>query len=469
MKIVNINEYNDNEGLQKKLRQRMDTYEPELSASVWDRIQHEMDTRDANRKKRFFWWLSSVAMVVLASGIISFLVWGGDEQNTQIAQQTTTIQKGNTRQETATQAENSTSATTESEAAPIVNNQDGITTPLAQATSNNTNSNRPSATNANGGNANSNQPDNAEATPAVITTNNGDNTKPEAPQNGNDTKTTEQQNTVVTTDEPKAKETDALNAPATEEPAVDDKKKEEQGQPTATTTKEKTQRWFVGVVAGYNQTFRTVTDINPNPAYPSAKERNRFEQKSYSPTYGIEFGFFPVKNFFIKTGVNIYQTTEQVRYDIHNRVISAVAAIYGNENDSVSTGSGTQHQNTYNYVQIPIEIGYSRTLVNSFGIMVSGGVAYNKLQNYSYYMYEPYYKNAFIPSTATEAKPYSNMYKSYVMLSGSVGVQYTFGKNWVANLGVNYRKAVTNAADEKYGVEVKPYSVGVLTGLAFKF
>ncbi len=485
MKIVNINEYNENDGLKRKLRERMDAYEPELSGSVWDRIQHEMDERDANRKKRFLWWLSSVAMVVLAGSILGFLVFGGEPQNNQTVQQTTeqTQVKGGVNN-TPNNGTVSGSETIITETAPInkeaytgasnnnpVSSTSSIPTKGTQKPTNNLGGGNTTTSNSGGGTS---QHNGGNATPTAPATNNG--------SNGTDAQ-------KPTTTEPKkdalppveqGEQPSVIGENLTSDAGDSVEKNEDTGEenksvepiltPTPTSNEMK-QRWFIGLSFGYNQTFRTVTDIqNTLLVYPQANDRNKFEQKSYSPTYGFEFGFYPVKNFFIKSGVSMYQTSEQVRYDIRKKEkLQQPSAYYGNPTDSIAIGGTTQHKNTYNYIQIPLEIGYSRQVYRGLGIMVSGGVAYNMLKNYSYYTYEPYYGNAFVPPTAAEAKLYENMYKSYYMLSGSVGLQYSIGKYWMATLGVNYRRAITNAADEKFEVEIKPYSVGVNTGLAFKF
>lgn len=483
MKIVNINEYNENDGLKRKLRQRMDAYEPELSGSVWDRIQHEMDERDANRKKRFLWWLSSVAMVVLAGSIIGFLVFGGESQNSQTVQQATEQTQvsgdvNNTPNTGIASSSETLSTETETTTATVPNTNtanpsdanatnNGIVTTIQRPTTNR-NGAGGATTLTNDGNTDNTQQNNGSSAPTTPSTNSDESSETQATT----AKPIEGENI------PPAKEGEQpivigenQNEQEGDDAKTDEKKPTVSPAATLIENTEKQQRWFIGLTFGYNQTFRTVTDIqNTKLVLPKANDRNKFEQKGYSPTYGFELGFYPVKNFFIKSGVSMYQTSEQVSYDIHKRSKSfGAVAIYGDLNDSVAVGSTTQHKNTYNYVQIPLEIGYSRQVYKRLGIMVSGGIAYNMLKDYSYYVYEPYYGNAFVPPTAAEYNLYSNMYKSYYMLSGSVGMQYSIGKYWVATLGVNYRKAITNAADEKYEVDIKPYSVGLNTGLAFKF
>jgi len=133
----------------------------------------------------------------------------------------------------------------------------------------------------------------------------------------------------------------------------------------------------------------------------------------------------------------------------------------------VAVGTTIQKQNTYQYIQIPLEIGYSRDITKKWGLFASGGVALNLLQKYEYYLYETFYGTEM---TAPNAQGnYTDMYKNYIMLSGSIGGQYKITDRWVATLGINYRRAVTSAANKKYEVDIKPYSIGATTGLAFRF
>jgi hypothetical protein len=218
----------------------------------------------------------------------------------------------------------------------------------------------------------------------------------------------------------------------------------------------------------YNQTYRTVTDINASDFYPTAKQRNDFEEKSYSPSYGIEVGFYPAKNFFVKSGVGIFNLSENVRYDIKERQdFGNILPPPDNYEDSVAPGNSIQKQNTYNYIQIPLEVGYSYELTKKFGLYASGGVAINLLQKNQYYLYESFYGATVIEPNSP--KNYTDMYKSFLMLGGSIGGQYKITNSWVASLGINYRRAITSSTDKKYEVNVKPYAVGVTTGIAFRF
>lgn len=473
MKIVNLNEYDENDGLKNKLRQRMDTHEPELSDSVWDRIHHEMDRKEANRKKRFLWWFSSVAVVVLTSGIITFLVLNNDAKPSEVVVQNTNEIIFQTKPNTTSEAEialpeNATSTDI------VADGENSSTLPSTTAPSNTitvttvpTNLVPPVPTN--------NQPD----IPATPNENGGAKNTETGDGNTNDksnpTKNRELEVVPQQTnpsEKENAIETDNKNLEGKNLEAKPDVSKKEVKKENKPKVKSQLKnRWFVGAMFSYNQTYRTVTDINASFIYPTAKNRDDYEKKSYSPSYGIELGFYPTKNFFVKSGVGMYNMSEIVEYDVKERQDTFIAPtsnlIYGDYRDSIATGNSTQKRNTYSYIQIPIEVGYSRDITNKWGLFVSGGVALNILRDYRYHFYESFYGNAVIPPGVEEN--YKDMYKSFVMLSGNIGGQYKITNRWVATLGINYRRAISSSADKKYEVNVKPYSIGATTGIAFRF
>jgi hypothetical protein len=459
MKIVDLNNYEENDGLRDKLRKRMDTHEPELSDSVWDRIHHEMDRREANRKKRFLWWFSSVAVVVLTSGIVSFLVLKNAGKSEVVAQNTKEIifsspDNPNSEIITLSQDDDETGGNSSGETENTSNT-------ISNSSFNNGNLVPPVPTPTNYSFEQGNTPNNSVETE--------DNSVTKEPTEKLETKGEE----IVpdaTTELPKKEEATPKND---KEQAIALPVKEEKQDDNKKTKKAKaasnffSKRWFVGVNYSFNQTYRTATDINPKFYYPSTTQRNKYEKRGYSSSYGLEVGFYPTKNFFIKSGVGIFNMAENVSYDVKVRKDSSNrAGVPDNYGDSIAPGNSINKRNTYNYVQIPFEIGYSRDISKRISLYFSGGVALNILQGYNYYFYEAIFGSEITRSDKLE---YNDMFKNYIMLSGGLGGQYRIGENWAATFGVNYRRAITSSANKEYEVDVRPYSIGVTTGLAYKF
>lgn len=461
MKIVDLNNYEEYDGLRDKLRERMDAHEPELSTSVWDRINHEMDRKEANRKKRFLWWFSSVAVVLLTSGIITYLALNKAEQPTIIAQNTNEIiitspNNPNVKQGTVTPTDNGNEVM-EDNSTPLTNNGslDNVTV------INNTTIQLPPPP------PPFNEPTNTSEQTTLPNSS--------ATEKGIDKK---EETTTNPTDAPK-KEVEKLEtkeiAKNTDKPLDKDaankeveKKDLKKGTKKAKTKLGSKARWFVGLNFSVNQTYRTVTDIEKQFLFPEAKTRNELEKKAYTANYSFELGFYPVKNFFIKTGLGIFNTKEIVSFDVKERQdLSGVFTPPFNYDDSIAPGSSIQKQNFYSYVQIPLQLGYSRNLTKKWGLFVSGGIAYNILQDYNYNLYNRRWGTEIIEPKSKNN--FSEMFGNYFMINGSIGGQYNITKKWVATLGVNYHRAITSAGNDKYGVDVKPYTIGATTGLAFKF
>lgn len=465
MKIVNLNEYSEGEGLRNKLRQRIDNFEPELSDSLWDRIHHEMDQKETQRKKRILWWFTSVAVVVLASGIATFTLVN-DNSQPQMAQQPVVVSTPAPAQSetsnTQMPQETATPATTEASATESVAYD--ATTP--NGTGNGRNNGRN-----NGNSTPRNTAPVAENSPAIVPAATEDRpTTVEPAPIENQQEPLAPENTQAPIVDDNSNNIEEPTTPATETEEKLEEKNTEKGKDNTIDkdTKAKYNKWFIGAVYGYAQNNRTVTDIQPTFGWASAAERNKYEHSGIATTYGIQVGFMATKNVFIKSGVNIYTATEVVKYDIHRRKFqqgSQPDPIYGNKIDSVAVGSTTAHQNSYTYIQIPLEVGFMYDISKRWGVNVSAGAAYNLLNNYNYYLYEPIFGNAFIPSSNLN----TNYFQNYVMVSGNAGMHYNIGKNWRAQVGFNYRRAVTSAATKETQVDVRPWSIGGNVALAFSF
>lgn len=67
MNNENLNDFYNQNRFNKKLRERIDSYEPELSDSLWDRIEHGL-VRKESRSKRMVWMVYVMAALLLISG-----------------------------------------------------------------------------------------------------------------------------------------------------------------------------------------------------------------------------------------------------------------------------------------------------------------------------------------------------------------------------------------------------------------
>lgn len=475
MKIVNLNDYNEDDGLRHKLRKRMDGHEPELPASLWDRIGHEMDLREANRKKRLILWFSSVAMVVLASGIIAFMLVkeNSSSQSVSAPQVTSPAQNvapGMTEDGNLTNRPSEINAGAGDETGATGNETGGIdneggytpsSTPRHNTPQDINNPNTPVVTNP-GAQVPVEETETDELPPVenVIPAE-----QPAAPLAGTETDKTSE-------DKPAEPEANKAGEDGKEED-----KKEEKGTPKPEPAADtKFQRWFIGGTFGYNQTFRTLTNSSYILGKPTAEDRGKFEKAGYAASYGIEFGFFPIKNFFIKTGVNKYSITERVHYGITRKPTTiGFGSKYGDPRDSVIKGNTHQVSNNYSYTQIPLEIGYTNTVTKKLGWYVSAGASLNMLDGYNFNFYEPIYDNVIVSTGRNGQYDMKSSFgteyfaKEFFMLSGSAGLNYRIGRHWSINGGVNYRRAITSSTVKSSGVDTKPYSVGFTTGLMFTF
>lgn len=462
MKIVNINEYGDEE-MRKRLRKRIDEHEPELSDSLWDRIHHEMDQREANRKKRALWWLSSVAVVILASGIVTYSLFNSDVQNT-IAQNTNAKVEQNTNTGTPASAQSQqangggtssipSTSTTGTEMPAQTNSGGGVSQPLNTA--------HPAAVNNTPGaiTNNSETPGGANSLPPATENSQQPGVPPVSNTGKAETDADAQNGEAAAADE---KADESANAGANANEKNDDGEKKNANPPAA---KAGRQMWMVGVVYGLNSTYRTVTDQNLLFGYPGSKDRNKYEKPGLRSSVAFEISFFPVKNFFIRTGVGQYKTGEDIQYSITQKKVQ-VSGPPQPHKDSVITGDQHKLQNTYTFTQIPLEIGYSRTIAGKFSGFVSAGVAYNMVSSYTYNSFDPIYGDRFF---TLNRQNYTGMVQNHLMYTGNAGVLYNVAGNFYLSAAFVYRKSNQSIIRKEEGVIVKPYSYGGTVGLNYKF
>lgn len=67
MNNENLNDFYNQNRFNKKLRERIDSYEPELSDSLWDRIEHGLVKKES-RSKRMVWMVYVMAALLVLSG-----------------------------------------------------------------------------------------------------------------------------------------------------------------------------------------------------------------------------------------------------------------------------------------------------------------------------------------------------------------------------------------------------------------
>lgn len=116
---------------------------------------------------------------------------------------------------------------------------------------------------------------------------------------------------------------------------------------------------------------------------------------------------------------------------------------------------------SYNYINIPIQLTFNLPLYKSFGIELLGGFSNDFLLN-----------NKF---SGTNSQPTSlnsaNSNFNFLSLSGLGGLRlnYELGSQWQINLGSNYQHAISSGISKNSDLSFRPSMLGINYGMKYRF
>ena len=116
---------------------------------------------------------------------------------------------------------------------------------------------------------------------------------------------------------------------------------------------------------------------------------------------------------------------------------------------------------SYNYINIPIQLTFNLPLYKSFGMEVLGGFSNDFLL-----------KNNFNGTNSQNASVNSsNSNFNFMSLSGLGGLRlnYQFGSQWQINVGSNYQHAINSGISKSSDLTFRPSMLGINYGMKYRF
>jgi hypothetical protein len=444
MSTEHLKDFYNSEKFNQKLKSRINDFEPELSDSLWDRIEHDLNRKENKSHKAPWLVYLLTALLVISGASIYYLA----DQNRKLSH--------NIRH----QKEVSTAPAT-SQNGPETNS--GISAqniPFSAP-------------------AGSEAPERKTAKPAGKETafhpekklnekQSGiflpDLALPAIPPEVSYTETTESTSgTAPEATSSESEENAALTAGtelAKKEKDASSGTKDKVKSPDPDTRRKKAS-FFAGIYGGGGKT--------DNRAYGPNADRFFFESPAASLHAGINLGVLLPYGFTLETGAGYYETGEKVSYSFRARVPSRppsqpVAVPFSGY--EVFRGDSLTHTNVQKWIEIPMQAGYSYTLMNKWRIYGSGGISYAFIHSYKGYQPNPGFTN-FDPLGTNNPE----VYKNHLNLLMNLGVGYVFLPGWSLDARLNYRKAVSNAstpADRNFP-DRYPRFIGGSVGLTYLF
>ncbi len=210
---------------------------------------------------------------------------------------------------------------------------------------------------------------------------------------------------------------------------------------------------------------------NSSAAPSSAVEEGLQNQSSLSFSYGLNFGLELGEHWSIESGLDFqnFQTTTETRYTVVDLQsgkryplvatnAQANAATYSN---TTPIGNPSEVDNQFQFISVPLLIGYN-VRFSKFTILVSPGIATNL------FLGNRISSDQYASSTISRDgnSPFNTRYFSG-MISG--GVFYQLMRNYSLSFTPSYQFALTNLASNSATFSSQPQSFGLRLGFRYNF
>lgn len=431
MRFLSLKDFYNSDKMNRKLRERIDLFEPELPESLWDRIEHTLDKQANSRKRAGFLVYSLVAMLLVAVVGIGYLVSQNYSRKQQLVD-TTRLLKGPNEEITIRLPE------TAGIAQPVLPAGSAFTEAIvSQNTLHNNNNNAVSP-------AVAPQPVQVNMNTPLFITNYqpvflewqaGTNTF-RSPQFGFE-----------------------AVGPVENDPAITYEKETAPIVKVVPGTTATGGKFFMGISSGMSNGKSVLQAANAS--------RFNFEHAAWNPQYQVQVGYTFRKYFYVSTGAYFTKTGENVRYGLYEDY--NVSPIPTPNPTVFVTGDkdSLRHRNTQNWVEIPLEFGVIYPLGTRFSFTSRAGMTYAFQNGFSGKETNPAFTNGFDPAGTYNKKPFVNNFNASVQ----AGVGYNITPRWMLNLSGTYRRAVTSVtAKEAVNYPARyPQSFGGQFGITYFF
>ncbi len=180
-------------------------------------------------------------------------------------------------------------------------------------------------------------------------------------------------------------------------------------------------------------------------------KRKKSEAATYSFSYGARFGFTFPSGMGIKSGINF----------------SKIRIKFKTPNDSGVDTSMVSATNTYSYVDIPLLFSYEMSGIGPFYYAINFGPVFNITLTPK----GQYYTTSGISPFTRGVAGSTNGYKKEagIGIYGSFGLHYLINNRFDLVFEPNIRFNIGSIANPDYPIDENYSTVGIITGLRYKF
>lgn len=415
MSNESLNDFYNQNRFNKKLRERIDSFEPELSDSLWDRIEHDLVKKE-NRGKRVVWMVYVMAGLLLLSGVGIYHLATENKKLADAVKEQGAVEDLPLYTMPEVEVDPNAEAISTD---PALGNTLQVQEPPVQVQASTENRMTTPGTYLN--------TPGVEIVPVEVAEE-AQNGREEvvSPDFANDLEAGKESN--LTESPLSAMSLNGKPAPAFQVHA------DKPGTNFLNTRKGKSGIYprvqpFIGLSSEVGSNRQLVD--NPN-AY-----RFDYEHPFMFQSHGLEFGVLFRNGWFVQSGIRSTTTGTNIWYDVAQKIEKDSTPGKANSDSLVIGDKHTVNQQ--NWIEIPVQLGYVYRLNSKWAITGQAGLTYSIINRYSGVQPNPTF-NAFDIAGAQQPQPFKN----YWSITGGAGIAYQIGRNWMIDLQGQYRRGLQN-------------------------
>lgn len=428
MNKESLNEFYEADKFHKKLREKIDAHEPELSDSLWDRIEHDLNRKE-NSNKRVLWLVYVLSGLLLVSGGALFYLWG---ENQKLASDDAGLVYEQSNPSTSNSPSTIDLSTVPSQVNPEQSGQtagtispstsNGVDVPPTQV--------RPNlALTPASNDHNGLTPAHTQTSTSVSTSSSNTVDKTNELAGAANNTSNENQEEPALADNAQVEvnpETELIGEAAVQTKEISNLGKETK-EPVKQTPKVRPVL-FASVYSGFNK-------INQRALNGEQEMLKRFERELVTTEYGINLGVQFKNGLSLSSGIGSYVTGQEMKFNIRTFVVSSPTPGI-QEYDSILSGNENTLINKQYWIEVPVMIGYQYSIGKWSG-NVQAGTGFNMINNFSGYSASPDW-SGFDPDGTRNVQPYKN----FISLKSNLGISYSLTPKLQVGAGATYRRAL---------------------------
>lgn len=163
-----------------------------------------------------------------------------------------------------------------------------------------------------------------------------------------------------------------------------------------------------------------------------------FESGGLGRQVGLLYGSHLGKNWWLKSGIQFHETVQEVNYKIVRvQVLSSIPTT--NSYDSIVKGDSLHHQNRQQWLEVPIQLHYLHSFNSRWSYGLGGGIGVAIPLSASGKEANPAV-HAFDPIGTSKERPF----RTHLNLMANAGVWYRVNSSWRFGAQVGIRQSLTN-------------------------